>query len=207
MKSLKDENKLQLSILIGTPILITLAIQLGYQKVIDILNAGKLIGLTLIATTILTMVANLIPQAIKHKLVFLRIRDELPGCRCHVICKKDNRLDFNAINAKWPSIFSDSTPKSKRNSLWYHEIYRKVRDRPQVESSHKNFLLYRDATSGMLIIFIASLACYWSNYKFPLLGSIELPALFIQAIILIIAIVSAQNSGNRMVVNAIVESV
>ena len=42
--------------------------------------------------------------------------------------------------------------ESEQNAYWYKEIYRPVRNSPEVLQSHRSFLLFRDAASGLFIL-------------------------------------------------------
>lgn len=90
---------------------------------------------------------------------------------------------------------------SDENKIWYKKIYSKVSDTPEVQQSHQSFLLYRDALASITILFIGGLGWWIAQCVFDIfpLSSFVLIALLGEALLLAVA---AQNSGNRMVVNA-----
>ena len=156
----------------------------------------------LMLSAILVMLANILPQSVKHKLIFTRMENELPACRIDRLCKKDSRVNYEAVKKQWPDVFSENIDGVTRNSLWYQQIYKPVKDAREVLQAHRSFLLYRDTFSGLTLIFLATIA--WSlmgNSK--IIGEINPMVFCIQGTLMILSLIAARISGNRFVVNAV----
>ncbi|UTI02693.1 hypothetical protein NJR02_00265 [Aeromonas caviae] len=205
MQNLKDKNKLSLAGLMGAPLLITLVLQIGISDAkgtVEYFTAA--VGLAALAGGVLVMFSDVLPQALKHKLVFLRLWNELPGHRCDKLCFAEPRLSTDELKTSWHHVFGAEIPRKERNGLWYKHIYKPVMDEPQVQSAHQKFLLYRDATAGSLIILLLLVAWAWSGLSLPYLGGLHPWAIGIQAFFIVCMLFGAQSYGNRMVVNATV---
>lgn len=88
----------------------------------------------------------------KARIVFLRWRDPLPGCRAfsHYIVR-DPRIDMKAVRAKWSPL-----PKGapQQNALWYR-IYQQERGTEAVDHLNRNWLFARDYASMCVLLLIA----------------------------------------------------
>ena len=201
-KDLKAQNVASLAaIYIGTFFLITLA----HWSVEEVFAFTARLTKQAIVMAVITgfggVLSNFLPNSVKHILVFFRFRNVLPGHRCKEICKKDPRLSVDDLENKWPELFTQDMEESAQNAYWYREIYSPVRNTPEVLQAHRNFLLYRDAVSGLFILLIGLLA--WSS----LVAHISLPSVGSLSLLLLIGVIlllaqSGRQSGNRMVANA-----
>lgn len=206
MSNLKEKNNKSIFYILSAAILCVLVVQFGFadsSKWVEFILAGTL---TPILSVVLVMLTNFISHDFKHKLIFTRLRNEMPASRCHTLCKKDPRIDLSDVSARWPRVFSESTSAENRNSYWYNDIYKGVRGRPEVLQIHGNFLLYRDAFSGLLGIFL--LVISWNIFA-PLnfMGSINTWVYLVLGSFICITMVTARNSGNRFVTNAIAAAI
>ncbi|MBD1388982.1 hypothetical protein IC617_06030 [Neiella sp. HB171785] len=205
-KNLKDSNKANLAgILVGTIVVMAL-IQVGLKEVNDAYSAIKDLGLVAGLTIVANILASLLPADFKHKLVFLRFSDVLPGHRSKELCLADPRLDDEALTKQWPELFSEDMPPSKQNSFWYGKIYSPVKDTNEVKQAHKSFLLYRDALSGIFLLLLSVVAWQLTAPDLPIEGPspwIYLFLLFTSFLVMF----SAQNAGKRMVVNAAAKAI
>ena len=109
---------------------------------------------------------------------------------------------MNVASTRWPDLFAEETPEKTRNSLWYSKVYKQVKDEAEVRQSHRSFLLYRDATASIMILL--SLAVVWA----VLAGVSVIPApshwvVLMLAAEVVLFMLTARNTGNRMVVNAV----
>ncbi len=204
---LKTENQKQIYWILAFPLILCAAIQAGVTSIsdewlklaaIEGASGALLYGAALVLT-------NLLPQSLKHKLVFTRLKDEMPAGRIHRLISKDPRIDFDAASTRWPDIFDESIGQSKRNSLWYSNIYKPVRDSSPVKQAHRTFLLFRDVTSGLAFLFFT--AAIWfalgqTSWIPPLHGATPV-VLFVFTVLTLIV---ARNAGTRMVVNAVAEA-
>ena len=204
MDSLKDKNKLSLAGLMGAPLLIILVLQVGLEGTKTALDFLVAAGLATVASGVLVMLSDSLPQSIKHKLVFLRLRHELPGHRCDKLCFSDSRLEKDELLNNWPHVFGEEASIAARNMLWYKHIYKPVMSEPPVQSSHQKFLLYRDAAAGSLLILILLAIWTFGGFNAPHLGTLHPWAIAIEAVFLLIMMVSSKNYGKRMVINATV---
>lgn len=125
MASLKDNNNIKLFGLISAALLICSWFQFGMlvkHELTDYLLFGAYSALF---SAVIVMISNVMPSALKHKIVFTRWKNELPASRLDTICKKDPRILFKEVENKWPVIFSSETDQHTRNGLWYKQIYKR----------------------------------------------------------------------------------
>ncbi len=207
MANIKKENMKYVAAVISLPLVLSIIISYGLVPTKEMSLITSEIGISFLLICALVMISSILPQEIKHKIVFLKIKDELPGCRCNLLIKKDVRIDQSDVMKYWPLLLDDAVDGNARNASWYKDVYREVRDTPQVESAHESFLLYRDSSSGLLIstFFLVGL------HFLPKIGvqvPVETGMIFIisNLIVLVMAIMCAQSAGKRMVTNAIVEA-
>ena len=149
------------------------------------------------------LLSNILPNSVKHTLIFFRLYNALPGHRCQKICTKDPRLSLKHLQKKWPDLFVQDMAKSAQNSYWYKEIYFPVRNAPEVLQAHRSFLLYRDAASG-LFIFMVGLLIWRCLTVYISLSSPSLWSLIPLLGVILTLILAGRQSGNRMVANAVV---
>ena len=157
---------------------------------------------SLVISAVLVMLANLLPQSIKHKLVFTRIKNELPASRVDRLCKNDPRLEYELVEKRWPEVFAEDIDSATRNSRWYQQIYKPVKNVAEVLQAHRSFLLYRDTFTGLLLILVATVV--WSLIGDSAHISQIKPAVFVvQGALVVASLVAARIAGNRFVVNAV----
>ncbi|HDS3853583.1 TPA: hypothetical protein QHX64_003062 [Legionella pneumophila] len=96
------------------------------------------------------LINALIPSNLKALIIFWRI-DALPGHRAfsHLVFS-DPRINLDTLRSKLGE-FPDN-PRSQ-NSLWYG-LLKKHESNTSVKEAHQYFLLFRDAASMVLIIFM-----------------------------------------------------
>lgn len=202
---LKKQNNLKISALLAAIILICAGFQRGFDSV-PTLQQGLFTGTAgIIFSAVLVLITNLLPHSIKHKLVFLRLVEEMPGGRVHRLCKRDSRVVYDDVASRWPQVFDETISDNDRNALWYRDIYKPVRESHEVRQAHRSFLLYRDTLSGLVALLI--ITGLWDFQGDPhLLGEI-VPAVYIAlSISALLALFAARNAGNRFVVNAVAVS-
>jgi hypothetical protein len=202
MQNLKDQNKFTLAALTGAPLLIIFVLEVGLSDAKSAIDYVTTAGLVVLAVALLVLLSDIIPQSLKNKIVFLRLRNELPGHRCDKLCFADPRLEKSELQTKWQHVFGGEICDSERNSLWYRHIYKPVMDEPQVQSAHLKFLLYRDVTASLFLVLIMLVAWSVSAVQLPYLGTIHPWAIGIEATFLLFALICAQTYGKRLVVNA-----
>ncbi len=201
-KPLKSQNFFRLVSIYFATILILVAIQVGMEETFTVIQLGKRALAAVVIVGLGAVLSHLLPNNVKHVLVYLRLRNVLSGYRCKRICRKDPRILYTDLEKKWPKLFLHDMKEDEQNAYWYKEIYQPVRNYPEVIQAHKDFLLYRDSAAGIFILLVSLL--FWRILEefidLPSLSTMSLLALAIGFLALCLA---AQQSGNRLVANAV----
>ena len=202
---LKKENTRNIFLLVAASLVLSAFFQLGSKSITSWIELAVAGSGSLVLSAVLLMLTNIIPQSIKHKLVFTRFDNELPASRVNQLCMKDSRIEYDLVQKRWPEVFSDDIDEKTRNSRWYQKIYKPVKDAREVMQAHRAFLLYRDTFSGLALIFLATIV--WSLIGDPeIIGEIKPEVFFIQGALMVLSLIAARISGNRFVVNAVAAS-
>lgn len=122
--NLKKENKLAIFSILMFTILMACGLQMGFEKWPDYTEVAISGTCSVLFPAVLILLTNILPQEIKHKLVFMRLTHELPASRCNKLVKNDARIDHVEASLRWPEIFNSHTSPSRRNALWYDTIYK-----------------------------------------------------------------------------------
>jgi hypothetical protein len=160
---------------------------------------AEVAALTVFSAISLVLV-NLFPASVAERLIFLRIKNYLPGNRALEIVKGDDRLEVQAVALRWPEF--QNVQHGQSNAWWYQNVYRLVRDEAGVASSHFAYLFFRDAFSASLMIGFGG--AFWSLVIGEIDG-IRPPSITAILLVFIIAVllgICAGNSGRRMVANS-----
>jgi hypothetical protein len=157
-KSLKDQNRWQLAIVIvANSLFLYGVIQAhairtnGLRAVLTDAQNLLPVGVALVLTTVLN---GLLSADTKARLVFLRWRHTLPGHRAFSkYALGDPRIDLPNLE----TLHGSPLPSDplEQNHAWYL-IYRTIENDPAVRQVHRSFLLLRDYT-GLCVMF---LVCY-----------------------------------------------
>ena len=199
---LKKENSRNIFFIMAASLVLSALIQFESSSLSSLIELAVVGSGSLMFSAVLVMLANILPQSVKHKFVFTRLKNELPACRIDRLCKKDSRVNYDSVKKKWPEVFSEDIEGFTRNSLWYQQIYKPVKDVREVIQAHRSFLLYRDTFSGLTLIFLATIA--WSLMgNSEIIGEINPMVFCIQGTLMILSLIAARISGNRFVVNAV----
>jgi len=116
------------------------------------INAALGVTASAVVAIILTEVLS---SEAKARLIYLRWRQPMPGCRAFTVYIHEDRLgriDKAALMARYGAFPSD--PKAQ-NTLWY-KLLQKNGDALNVAHSHWRFLLFRDLTWITFILFIVA---------------------------------------------------
>lgn len=150
----------------------------------------------LIAPIIIYILNGVFPANIKEKIVFLRIKNPLPGTRVFTkLIDKDARIDKDILIHHYNEL---PVEPEKQNSLWYR-IYSNYKEDSMIFASHHNFLKGRDTSSCIFLylityvlvsIFIKEIA-FSINYALLLFLEFNILALV------------TRNHGNRFVLNVL----
>ena len=199
---LKKENGRNIFFITAASLIFSAFFQFNSTLIPSLTEVAVVGSGSLLLSAVILMLTNVLPQSIKHKFVFTRLKNELPGCRVDQLCREDSRVEFDLVKKRWPEVFADNIDGDTRNSRWYQQIYKPAKEKREVMQAHRSFLLYRDTFSGLALIFFATIG--WA-----LLGNSEFideikPIVFcIQGIFMILSLIAARISGNRFVVNAV----
>lgn len=199
---LKQDNNRTTFLTLVAAILFSTGFQVGFSKLPNISEVILAGAASSVFSTVLVMLTNLLPHDLKHKLIFTRLFNEMPACRIHKLILKDPRIDYELANEQWPDVFSNKADPGQRNSLWYQQIYKTVKDKPEVIQAHRNFLLYRDICSGMFMLLL--IAAVWQYIGDPTLTGLLVPAVFYTlGGFTLLSLIAARFAGNRFVVNTV----
>ena len=201
-KDLKAQNTLPLTAMyVGTFVLVAL-VHWGAEKVFafsDQLGQQALIVAAI--TAFGGVLSHILPNKWKHPLVYWRLRNVLSGHRSRTICEKDPRLLSDDLQSKWPALFLDEMSEDEQNAYWYNEIYRPVRNEPEVLQAHRSFLLFRDAATGLFLLLLGLLLWKFVGEAVPV-QSVSMWSAAILAGTFVLVSLAARQSGDRMVANA-----
>lgn len=152
---------------------------------------------------VLFLLSHLIKPDWKARLIFFRWKDPLPASRADKLIVKDARIDLQNLPPVAKPLISDEMTPEKRNSHWYKYIFLEIRDIPAVANTHRQYLLDRDASTGVALLTLIAAVCDVIArifFEVPVLSIYAYLALLLYTFLLIS---SAANSGNRMVAGAI----
>ena len=160
-KHLKAQNALPLTAMYAGTFVVVALVHWGVEKVFafsDQLDEQALIVAAI--TAFGGVLSHILPNNWKHPLVYWRLRNALSGHRSRRICERDPRLFSGDLQRKWPALFLDEMSEDEQNAYWYNEIYRPVRNEPEVLQAHRSFLLFRDAATGLFLALLQSPAIW-----------------------------------------------
>ena len=202
-KDLKAQNVPSLTaIYVGTLCLVAF-VHWSVEEVFAIsLHLGQQVLVVAAITSFGGVLSNFLPNYVKHPLVYLRIRNVLSGHRCQRICQKDPRLLSASLERKWPMLFLREMKEGEQNAYWYNEIYRPVRNSPEVVQAHRSFLLFRDAAAGLFVLFLG-LLLWQAASEVVLIPSLTGWSSGILCGVVLILCQAARQSGDRMVANSV----
>ena len=202
-KDLKAQNAWPLTAMYAAALVVVATVHWGVEGVFEFsLQLGEQVLVVAAITAFGGVVSNLLPNKVKHPLVYWRIRNVLSGHRCRSICEKDPRLSVDDLKRRWPRLFLDDMGADDQNAYWYNDIYRPVRNAPEVLQAHRSFLLFRDAAAGLFLLFLGIVLWKVGGEAVPV-RSVSTWAAFILAGMFVLLCQAARQSGDRMVANAV----
>lgn len=154
-RSLKDSYRLQLFAILAANLTLYYALVKGLS--VSDLRVGSvtthlntlLPGGLAIACGILNSQLTYLQKA---RIVFLRWRDPLPGCRAFShYAARDPRIDLKAVQAKW-SPLPDCA--HEQNALWYR-IYQQEQRTESVDYLNRHWLFTRDYASMCVLLLVS----------------------------------------------------
>jgi hypothetical protein len=199
--SLKTQNAVRLALLLIANLAVFAAATRG-DSLLSGLSAKSMDDLRQLipaglAATVVGLLTSQIPSETKARLIFMRRRDPLPGCRAFThYAQQDARIDTQRLTQIVVNLPSE--PR-EQNATWYR-LYRAVQEDPAVIDAHRQFLFARDYATMMVMLALAllPLAVFLSDGARPVL---VLGALFL--IQTAIAIRAARVNGERLVCNVL----
>ena len=205
--SLKAQNVPHLAaIYCGTFFLVAI-VHWGASRVLSVSLEIKEQALIVAAITALAgVLSHVLPNSIKHALVYWRFRNVLSGHRCRKVCTKDPRLRLSDLKRKWPAMFDREMAPREQNAYWYSEIYQPVKCHPEVSQAHQSFLLYRDAASGLLILLVSLSLWRAAEYMSQVAPTLSAWAISTLGLVVLLLCLAARQSGDRTVTNAVAAS-
>lgn len=199
--SLKAQNIVPLATLTAIQLLAVVMITHQSFSLIQLSSLQKTSGIMLAIGALSGWISYLMPADVKNALVFLRWSNALPGHRFIKLAESDARIEVEAFRAKVVNYETLRSDQNAQNSYWYRQFYRPSVNHDEVASTHKSYLLYRDAAAVSLltglIYILAKLLLGQAMSEFAL-GSV---LVFVLATLGFIA--AANNSGKRLVTTAV----
>ncbi len=202
MVSLKAQNLP----LLATLVIAQLAVAYGFSHP-DFNWAGlELFTADSVAMAVITLLAalfsSLLPVAIKHQLVYLRLKNVLPGHRFMQLAANDQRIDLVLLQQKVVPLMPMQATEELQNRIWYRHIYQPLQNAPLVKDAHKVFLLWRD---GMVVSLSCALLMLIGIYCVPSVAQMfNLYSLMVPFCFALTCGAAANNCGKRFVTNAVV---
>lgn len=161
-------------------------------------------GPMLVIGVIAGWLSHLLPAELKSVLVFWRWRNVLPGHRFIQLSEKDRRIDNVTLKARVPKYDALKLNKSQQNSYWYKEFYRPSNKQDEVASTHRSYLLYRDAAA---VSFVSVFALLVAKQLFSEhLLEVSYQSLWVFVVAIAGFSIAARNAGQRLVTTAIAVS-
>ena len=202
-KDLKTQNVPSLTAIYVGALMLVAFVHWSVEEVFDFsLQLGQQTLLVAAITTFGGVLSNFLPNTMKHPLVYMRFHNVLSGHRCRRICTRDTRLRLEDLERKWPELFKRGMKEVDQNAYWYREIYRPVRNDPEVLQAHRSFLLYRDAAAGLSVLVLGLTLWSAASEAVPL-PSVSIWSLFGVFGLVLLLCQAARQSGDRMVANAV----
>ena len=202
-RDLKAQNALPLAAMYAGTFVLVALVHWGVEKVFAF--SGELGQQALVVAAITAfggVLSHILPNNCKHPLVYWRLRNVLSGHRCRRICKRDPRLRSSDLELRWPMLFLRDMKESEQNGYWFNEIYRPVRNEPEVVQAHRSFLLFRDAATGLFLLLLGLLLWKVVGEAVPV-QPVSMWSAAILAGTFVLVSLAARQSGDRMVANAV----
>lgn len=215
MTDLKRENasQLRLQLLIAVvPIYITIIY--NYEKAFftfdNLLSKAAIaqfatlgLGPLVCLGVVLVLLSNVVSPDWKARLVFCRWNDPLPASRADQLMMKDTRLDLEILDPATQHLLSEDMTPKQRNSYWYKHIFVDVRDIAAVKNAHRQYLLNRDAATGVALLTLITFLCDMTVRVFQEVHILSVYTYIILIVYTLLLMFTSATGGKRMVTNAI----
>lgn len=202
-RSLKDSYRTQLFAAVAANVALYYALANGLNISEFTTDPARQAGAFLpggIAAALCGILNSQLTHVQKARIVFLRWRDPLPGCRAfsHYIAQ-DPRIDMKTVRAKWSPL-----PKGARqqNALWYR-LYQQEQGSDAVQHLNRHWLFARDYASMCALLLIT----------LGVLGVFQMPSrlswsIFVMVVLaqLVITRRSAVNHAEQLVLTVVAQA-
>lgn len=149
-KSLKARNMswLVACAIVDLGLLLVFMHRMSISELFDSKLAAQRALLSSLLIVPLLFLSYFVPQNYKHRLIFWRWNNPLPGSEAFSrYAPQDDRIDINALRK---NVGAFPTTRREQNAMWYR-LYKEVITDLTVVESHQNFILFRDIASMSLV--------------------------------------------------------
>ena len=202
--SMKANNIIPLSVLV---VLQFAAISLVNQSAFDISSVvifKDTSGAMLAIGAVSGWLSHLMSPELKSVLVFWRWNNVLPGHRFIQLSEKDRRIDNVILKARVSKYEALKINNSEQNSYWYKEFYRPSNKQEEVASTHRSYLLYRDAVAVSFVSAFALLVA--KQFLGEYFSEVSYQSFWVFVVAIASFSIAARNVGQRLVTTAIAVS-
>jgi hypothetical protein len=197
-KSLNEQNRLSLwAVTLLNAIVFAVVMGVDptpFSKLADVwafvLPAG--FGLA-VGLAIIVVINGLIDKTDKHRLVFWKWNDPLPGSQAYTVyAKEDERFTQDDVLTKLrDGLKGTATERSKKceeimaspakqNDRWYQEVFQPMQDKPAVQQAERSFLFASDYTAISFLMLIVVGAAGYFVINTPVIWGLYCGALILQ---------------------------
>jgi hypothetical protein len=161
---------------------------------------------------IIIVINGLIDKTDKHRLVFWKWNNSLPGSQAYTVyAKEDERFTQDDVLTKLRDGLKGTEAErskeyeeimaspAKQNDRWYHEVFQPMQDKPAVQQAERNFLFACDYTAISFLMLIVFSAAGYFVINLPVIWGLYCGALVLQYLLVRWA---ARNYGIEAVKNA-----
>lgn len=199
--SLKTQNVVPLSMLIVFQCALAYALSAGDMNALSEKIITPKSPLILLIGVLAGWLSYMVPTGVKNSMVFLRLKHALPGHRFIQLSERDPRIDEQNLRATIPEYLALKADYKNQNRYWYNQIYRPIVDDREVSSSHKSYLLYRDAASVSVTLIVCLLIA--SQFLPMIKGVLTTGFVSVMAACSVGFVVAANIAGKRFVATTV----
>lgn len=159
-------------------------------------STGSLAALVTLGVIIST---NMMSRGVKDFLVYFKGKQSAPAHRAFTdLMSKDDRIDVNNLESRWPEVKQAKSGKVNQNSLWYR-LFKSVGDSVEVQQSHKSWLLLRDLVTLQWLFTL----CMVLIVIFHPLSRTASGQILMSVLLLLTSWFAARTSGKMFVLNVL----
>ncbi len=171
----------------------------SFAESIEITESGVKLDSSILSTLfyfISLALVYFLPPELKHRLVFLRWKNPLPGSRAFSeLVDKDTRISKEDLEREYGTF---PVEPDEQNGLWY-KIYKTKQSDKVVQNSHGRWLLFRDIFCTAFVVFLpASIFTCWHS---GVLAGVLFSLVYLAALVALW--ICARNTGVRFTCNVL----